>query len=88
MKQKKDYQDRQDAELGESIYIDYMHDPFFHGWTVQQRSEYYNKQITRLTAQKIDWQTDARFKYMSTNDRQNLKRKIRGGNARTVCSVS
>jgi len=43
MKQKKDYQDRQDAELGESIYIDYMHDPFFHEWTVEQRSEYYNK---------------------------------------------
>jgi len=78
IKQKKEYQDRQDSRLCETMYIDYMNDAFFHRWTSEHRREYQKKQRTRLKTQNIDWLTDVRFADMDIESRQNLKKSISG----------
>ena len=88
MKQKKEYQDRQDTRLGEIMFLDYMNDPFFNQWTLEQRREYDKKQTARLKLQKIDWLTDVRFTGIGLDYRQKLKKKICGRDRAGGCVIS
>ena len=75
--QKKNYQKRQDSELGKIIYIDYLNDPFFHDWTLDEKEEFSREQFCRLKAERVDVWKDTRFSTMSNHEKYYIRANLR-----------
>jgi hypothetical protein len=77
LSQKKNFQKRQDSELGKIMYIDYLHDPFFQDWTHDEKEEFSREQFLRLKAEHVDVSKDPRFTTMSGHEKYYIKANIK-----------